>query len=323
MKTAHRHFASQRISRLVCRSLVSGLFLLAGSTVTRAAEIPFAELTVVSSTVHNGYEREKLPDGSLKPIRYAFGEGTCDIGGFADASLERLNFRQLIRVLSAPLAQQGFHPSRNANEVDQLIVVHWGRTAGWDGGAGYGNAYGTLNRAHAAMTAAFPTNPSKKPEPNAPPTTANGGTPGAASEFDTMMTMLRMQDDARAQMNAQNAQLLGYYDTLKRLPAHWGNLGNPDRNDLIEEIEDDRYYVILAAYDFQVAKKEQKPKVLWVTRFSLQARGANFDETVDRMVRAAAAYFGRATNGLHREGEREARAIPGKLQVIDYQEPTK
>ncbi|MBI2513304.1 MAG: hypothetical protein HYV96_15105 [Opitutae bacterium] len=296
--------------------------LLIALPLTRAADLPLAELTVVSSTVHNGYEREKLPDGSFKPIRYSFGEGTCDVGKVADTSLERLNFRRLIRVLSAPLAEQGFHPSRNANEVDQLIVVHWGRTAGWDGGAGYGNAYGILNRAHAAMTAAFPTNPTG-PAPNAPPTTANGGTPGAAADFEMMMISLRMADDARALLNAENAQMLGYYDTLKRLPAHWGNLGNPDRNDLIDEIEDDRYYVILAAYDFQVAKKEQKPKVLWVTRFSLQARGANFDESVDRMVRAAAGYFGRPTNGLHREGMREARAIPGKLEVIDYQEPTK
>jgi hypothetical protein len=321
MKIAFPLFAPSRPSRLVRSSLATGLLFFVALSSARAEDIPLAELTVVSSTVHNGYEREKLPDGSFKPVRYSFGEGTCDTGSTADGSLDRLNFRQLIRVLSGPLAQQGFHPSRNPNEVDQLIVVHWGRTAGWDGGAGYGNAYGTLNRAHAAMTAAFPTNPSK-PTPNAPPTTSNGGVPGAAGDFDLMLLMLRQLDDARAHQNAQNAQLLGYYDTLKRLPSHFG-ISNPDRKDLIDEIEDDRYYVILAAYDFQVAKKEQKPKVLWVTRLSLLARGANFDESVDRMVRAAAAYFGRPTNGLHREGMREARAIPGKLEVLDYQEPTK
>ncbi|MBI2513305.1 MAG: hypothetical protein HYV96_15110 [Opitutae bacterium] len=305
------------------RCLPASLLLIA-LPLTRAADLPLSELTVVSSTVHNGYEREKLPDGTVKPVRYAFGEGTCDAGSVADASLDKLKFRQVIAALSAPLAQQGFHPSRNANEVEQLIVVHWGRTTGWDGGAGYGNVYGNLNRLHSAMVATFPTlNPGDKPDPNATRTRGLGGTPGAASEMDQLMLMLQMQDDARARQNGRNSRLLGYHDTLRRIPTYWGNMVRSEREDLIGELEDDRYYVILAAYDFQVAKKEQKPKVLWVTRFSLVAHGNDFDDSIDRMVAAAAAHFGRSTHGLHREGMREARAIPGKLEVIDHEEPTR
>ncbi|HLP26580.1 MAG TPA: hypothetical protein VK477_12945, partial [Acidobacteriota bacterium] len=179
--------------------------LLFGLPLTRAGDLSEAELTVVSSTVHNGYEREKLPDGSFKPVRYSFGEGTRDAGAVADASLDRLNFRQLVRVLSGPLAKQGFHPSRNPKEVDQLIVVHWGRTAGWDR-SGYGDPYGRLNQFFAAASAAFPTNP-QKPDANTPtmaPTRGLGGTHGAAAEMDQMMLMLQMQDDARARANGRN-----------------------------------------------------------------------------------------------------------------------
>lgn len=315
---------------LVRLSLITGSLLLLGQTFTRAAEFSESELTVVSSTVHNGYEREKLPDGSFKPIRYSFGEGTRDTGSVADASLDRLNFRQLINVLSGPLAKQGFHPSRNANEVDQLIVVHWGRTAGWDS-SGYGDTYGRLSQTYAAAQRAFPSLPDPKSLSvdqmkaliGDAPTRGNGGTPGAAGEMDQMILMLQMQDDARARANARNSRLLGYHEELKHIPTHWGNMVTADREQLVGELEDDRYYVILAAYDFQVAMKERKQKVLWVTRFSLQARGVDFDGSIDRMVRAAAAYFGRPTNGLHREGQREARAIPGQLEVIDFQEPTK
>ncbi|HLP26579.1 MAG TPA: hypothetical protein VK477_12940 [Acidobacteriota bacterium] len=320
------------MNRSLLRCSLAVSLLLFGFPLTRAAELSESELTVVSSTVHNGYEREKLPDGSFKPIRYSFGEGTRDAGSAADASLERLNFRQLVKVLSGPLAKQGFHPSRNPKEVDQLIVVHWGRTVGWDSSS-YGDAYGRLNQTFAAANATFPklsprTDKTKPPQPeNGMPagaaTRGNGGTPGAAAEMDQMMLMLQMQDDARAQANGRNSRLLGYHEELKNIPTYWGNMVADGRDQLIGELEDDRYYVILAAYDFRAATKERKPKILWVTRFSLQARGADFDRSIDRMVQAAASYFGRPTNGLHREGQREARAVPGKLEVIDYQEPTK
>ena len=41
------------------------------------------------------------------------------------------------------------------------------------------------------------------------------------------------------------------------------------REDLVSEIEVDRYFVVLLAYDFQVLWKEKKHKLLWETRFSI------------------------------------------------------
>lgn len=137
----------------MCCEAVALLVLL---PFTRAADLSEAELTTVFSTVHNGYQREKLPDGSLKQVRYAFGEGTYDPGSIADPSLEHLKFGQLAVLLSAPLAKLGYQPGPDQNTIDQLIVVHWGRTIGWDSD-GYGDAYGTLNITYSTMKAAFPT----------------------------------------------------------------------------------------------------------------------------------------------------------------------
>ncbi|MBI2513302.1 MAG: hypothetical protein HYV96_15095 [Opitutae bacterium] len=308
---------------LLRASLATGLLFLVAQPSARAEDIPIGELTAVSSTVHNGFEREKLPDGSLKPVRYIFGEGERDPGSIADSSLERLTFRQLAPVLSASLAKRGFLPSRDVKEIDQLIVVHWGRTTGWDS-AGYGNTYGTLNQTSAALNATFPTlTPDMKPDANASPTRGLAGTPGAANQLDQMMLMLQIQDDARARANGRNASLLGYRETLRRTPTYWGNMVSSDREELIGELEDDRYYVILAAYDFRSAIKSRDRKILWITRFSLPAHGNDFDRATDRMAQAAAAYFGRASNGLRRERMPEGRATPGKLEVLDYQELTK
>lgn len=306
------------------RSLAAALLLSAGLLSALGSDyIPIGELTVISSTVHNGYQREKLPDGSLKPVSYAFGEGTFEPGSIADGTLNRVKFPQLATLLSAPLAKLGFHPSPDANKIDQLIVVHWGRTIGWDT-KGYGDAYSTLNQAHATMKAAFPTlTPDMKPDPGAPSTRGLLGTPGAAGEFDNMVLTLELQEEARARSNAQNALLLGYYGTLEHIPTFWGNLVSHRREQLLGELEDDRYYVIVAAYDFQSAVKSRQRKILWITRFSLDTRGNDFDQAIDRMVQAASSYFGRSSDGLQRQRLPNGRATPGKLEVLDYQEPTK
>jgi len=78
----------------------STLLLLLGLPLARGTDFSESDLTTVSATLHNGYQREKLPNGSLKPVSYAFGEGTFDPGSIADPSLDRLKFKQLAILLS-------------------------------------------------------------------------------------------------------------------------------------------------------------------------------------------------------------------------------
>jgi hypothetical protein len=74
------------------------------------------------------------------------------------------------------------------------------------------------------------------------------------------------------------------------------------RQDLLNEIEEDRYFVVLMAYDFQLLWKEKKHKLLWETRFSIRQHQHNFDKDLPTMAQYASQYFGQDTNGLvHRE----------------------
>jgi len=326
MNTALRHCVSLRAPRLAGASVFTALVLCFGLPLTRAADLSVGELTTISSTVHNGYQQEKLPDGSFKPIRYAFGEGTCDPGNTADASFSRLKFSQLAGLISAPLAKLGYQPSNDVKTIDQLVVINWGRTVGWDSSS-YGDGYGTLNNTYSAMVRTFP-NPGSLtgafgPGQKSPLTRGVGGQPGAASEMDHSFLMLQIQDDARNRTNARNAVLLGYYDTLAHTPTFFGNLVSPRRELLTQELEDDRYYVIVVAYDFQTTRKNRQPKVLWITRFSLQTRGNDFDQCIYRMVHAASSYFGRSTDGLRRERLPEGQVVPGDLKFLEYMERTK
>jgi hypothetical protein len=87
------------------------------------------EITAVSSKVHNGYARKRLPDGSFKPETYALG-----IGGFmsyeVDTALENFSFDEVSKTLVGPLAGQNYIPSRDLNKIDLLIVVYWGKRFG-------------------------------------------------------------------------------------------------------------------------------------------------------------------------------------------------
>lgn len=86
----------------------------------------------MSSKVHNGYVREKLPDGSFKPETYAFA-----VGGFmsprGDDSIDKLGFDSISKTIRVQLDAQKYLPSHDLNKIDLLIVVYWGTTFGTGG----------------------------------------------------------------------------------------------------------------------------------------------------------------------------------------------
>ena len=87
-------------------------------------------------------------------------------------------------------------------------------------------------------------------------------------------------------------------------------------NDLVSDVEEDRYFVILAAYDFRRAWKQKQLKLLWVTRVSIRAHGNRFDQDVEAMVRSASHYFGQTSPGLLRQRVPEGKVEVGEPKVI-------
>ena len=86
-------------------------------------------------------------------------------------------------------------------------------------------------------------------------------------------------------------------------------------NDLMEELESSRYFVILQAYDFQKAWKEKTRKILWTTRFSIRAKGRQFDKELWQMAMASSRIMGSDTKGLARNLEMP-RVEFGELEYL-------
>jgi hypothetical protein len=131
------------------------------------------------------------------------------------------------------------------------------------------------------------------------------------------MATVGLEEKERDQNDMRNAMLLGYDGELAAMSGAQGTTPlKLRRDDLISEIEDDRYFIVVMAYDFDALWKHKRHKLLWVTRFSVRARGTNFADVLDAMVNQASRYFGQNTQGLLRSPLPEGRVDIGPVKSL-------
>ena len=98
-----------------------------------------------------------------------------------------------------------------------------------------------------------------------------------------------------------------------------------DEYELQEMLREERYFLVLMAFDWQLLRKTGEKKLLWSTRFSLDAVKTNFKDAHFALSRGAANYFGtnldrmaKATTDL---GPGEVKT--GELKVVETLEEEK
>jgi hypothetical protein len=141
------------------------------------------------------------------------------------------------------------------------------------------------------------------------------------SAADEALAMMDMENRARDKLDFSNAQMLGYNSdgmigTLRGDAIRHSALRDY-RAELVSEIEQNRYFVVLMAYDFQVLMKEKKHVLLWETRFSISQRRNAFDRALPAMASYASRYFGQDSNGLVRKPVPVGKVEVGEPTVIE------
>jgi len=280
--------------------------LLAAQPPARAAD-GVEGVTAVASKVSGDYVRTKLPDGSFQPEFYVFGEGGKCGGEIDDATIDKLHFMDVARVIAVPLAGQKYVSARDPSRTRLLIMVYWGTTA-VPGPTSDSTAYGNFGNAQADLRRDL------NPLYQVPKAIQNA----AMSELSAATLTLNMENRQRDLTDFANALMLGY-DSEGVIGTEYGSYVRgtafqTNRDDLVSEIEENRYFVVLMAYDFQLMWKERKHKLLWETRFSISERRNAFDKALPVMAQYASQYFGQASRGLER-----TRVPEGKVEV---REPT-
>jgi hypothetical protein len=141
---------------------------------------------------------------------------------------------------------------------------------------------------------------------------------GTTIPYDRNWTMaMGMENSLRDSDNACVGALLGYWPELERAGYSAPSPFTRDRlRDLVADLEDERYYVILAAFDFQLAWRKKQLKPLWITRVSIRGPGHGFARQVDTMVQAASRYFGEESHSLIRDLVPEGKVKIGEPKVI-------
>jgi hypothetical protein len=282
--------------------LLSAVGLASGTATLAGTEEASDQITAVAAKAAPDYVRVRLKDGTYEPETYAFGEGGHIGGPMVDVSIDPLKFIDVARTISLPLAERNYFPTHDPKETKLLIMVYWGLTQTPPplSSSGWMSNLSTIENKAANARGAAPSGGGGKGYHHQD---SSAGLPDwMLDEMSAQETIMNIENQERAHQDYLNACMLGY-DAEDVVGTDYGNnlRGSPmamHRDALVEEIEDNRYFVVLMAYDFQKLWKDKKHKLLWETRFSLRQRHNNFDKDLEGMARAASAYFGQNSAGL-------------------------
>ncbi len=257
---------------------------------------------VVSATARPDYVRSTDSNGSLKPETYVFSEGRFFGGTTQDGRLARTTFTDITQTLARSLAKQRYFPTRDVAGADLTIIVHWGTTTVYEDPLKEFNT-ADLNTALADYRTSQ----------------AQLGLADAGPVNQALDQLATTRDSTVSAIN-YNAVLLGYARTLKKERGH--AMPTSAEWTLSMELNEERYFVILMAYDQQFMLKEHRPKLLWVTRLSIRSPGNNFTEALPALSQVGGQFFGHQLDGLARAKAswRDGQVILGELKVLGVAE---
>jgi hypothetical protein len=322
-----------------------GQGLLALLTAGLALGLPAKEETVataVYSRVGNGYKREKLKDGSFKPEYYALSNGGRIAGTTSDLTIDRVTYPEVAEIATKLLAQQNYRYAQTKEQAKLLLVLNWGSTlapnsvlkdaavaAAQTAAQDFQRAQQDLASKVEAMKASGEYIPSYAGEDLTANTIAGFGRDitratneevaiaHVANSAENRLLDSLTNDRVRDQLNEKNARVLGYLDELADSNDIRRYAGGGDRySDLITEVEESRYYIVVSAYDFAELTKNGKKKLLWQTRVSVRGPGNAFDATLVAMMKSGAKYFGRDSGRLIRGEETKGTVEMGDLKFL-------
>jgi hypothetical protein len=273
-------------------------------------------IVTVYAKTWNGYKRTVQADNTYKPETYAFASGGRMDGVLDDDSIDNLKFVQVAGVVAASLKHQNYLQATNANNTDLLLILYWGTTGGYDEG-GYQRSMATLSTDFALAQ------PVAIAAPGASTMSGIVDTQrvindSVASQLDATFDKIALANQERDQNNQLNARILGYQTALD--DTNFLRPYSIAARDVLSEVEESRYFVILKAYDFQKLRKHQGKVLLWETRYSIARHGNRFDEQLVDMTRYATQFAGQEVGPLLRRHIRE-----GKVEVgtpVEVSTPT-
>jgi hypothetical protein len=299
----------QKNTRFAIASIVAAAAAAIAPISLAESNVPGVEgIEAVATRVSTDYIRAKRPDGSFTTESYAFGKGGSWGGEISDPSIDKLDFSDVSHVIAPALLGQSYVAATDPKATRLLIMVYWGTTAvppPYEDDPLYYNYRQCLDEYQRLIH--------------------QGGErmrDEANNVLSSGLHQLAMENRIRDLQDFKNAAMIGY-DSSGLIGTEYGRylshtaLGM-EAKDEMDEIEQNRYFVVLMAYDFQLMWKEKKHKLLWETRFSINQRHNRFDSALPAMAQYAAHYFGQPTNGLVKKRVLDGRVDVGAPTLVQF-----
>ncbi|WP_221032074.1 hypothetical protein [Actomonas aquatica] len=280
-------FADRRVRTLL--AYFAGLTLL----------LPLAQANrrvAVKATAEDDYVAERYDaNGNRIAQTYVFLEGTFHGGAIRDRSLERAEIQEIARTLAPYLAEKDFLPTDDAGNADIVIAIHWGTTVSLKHNSDYVSELMIQARDRQMEAQEFYQNTYMEDGEETIPTDYAQGllqdsARQAAEAPDYEWARLASTRSERDFENRPTATLLGFSDVLNRDMSR--AVMGEDARTVNAMLEEDRYFVVLAAYDLKNRGEDGTPQRLWVARLSTRSAGTNFTEALDTLGEVGSNYFG-------------------------------
>ena len=252
------------------------------------------DLRVVIDARANPEYIERTKDREYQTYRFA--KGRYFAGDKFDGSLSKMEFENIAQSLLLALQKNNFYPTRDPENCDLLIMVSWGTTMldiDWTETMGItdlGNNQPVEDQADVAD------NPAAQ----------------AAAEFTAEATQVDYYSNTSSYNKQQSIIQLGYDKALR------GDISRRDRERYLEDLEEERYFMIVTAFDYPHYRKTEELKPVWSTRYSTRNLGTNFRTAMDVMNYAASSAFGVNLDTLQETKiDPDTRAGFGDLEIVE------
>jgi len=223
------------------------------------------------------------------------------------------------RAVAGPLAQKRYLPTQDPKKTDELIMIYWGTTRAPEF-ATESNSHLLAQQANDMRQRALGTG-SFSGVSTTPSSAAGVGQKELVAEADNALLVaylgVQQENQRREDQDMKTATLLGYDSWWVKVNASMdgGPMGHY-KADMQNELEEDRYFVVLSAFDYQALVKQKKHKFLWEVRFSIREHGNDFEKRLPAMAAVASDYFGRDSQGLHHVDVPEGKVLIGPVESL-------
>jgi len=242
-----------------------------------------SDFVTVRAWADSEYTARRAEAGDSKNETYVAAVGEYFDGWCRDPSVGKSSFGAILHFLAPTLTKQRYYPAADPMAADLLLVVHWGTTIGrvstyvpGIGSSGNSPEFRPYDSVQQSMDSGL--------------LEVRSAANALEQQYDTAQTIQSVNEAARA-ITANTAEgLLGY---AKQLARERNRLVSSDVQRTLEaNLQEDRYFVILQAYDFQKLRRKEGRKLLWSAHMSMRSPGLNFTLALPRMGDVASSLYG-------------------------------